>query len=176
MGELCLIVAKTDGGVIGSKGKMPWHLSEDLKRFKEITTGHPVIMGRKTYESLGRLLPGRKNIIITRNPSYRVEGALVVPSLEEAIKAAEGCPGKSGNDEKNEDEFFVIGGAEIYKLALPLAKRLYLTLIHHPFKGDVYFPEFELEKDFKILERSEHQSSGKETFRYTFITAERKAN
>ena len=163
---LSIIVAMAEDRVIGVGNKLPWHLSEDLKRFKKITMGKPVIMGRKTYESMGRLLPGRQNIIISHNASYTVEGGVTARSLEEAIMAAEKSCGHGG-------EFFVIGGAEIFKLALPKAKRFYLTLIHKKFEGDVYFPEFDLEKDFKVIEKSDHTSSDSPPFFYSFITAER---
>ena len=108
---------------------MPWHLSEDLKRFKALTMGHTIIMGRKTWESLGRLLPGRRHVIVSRKPGYAVPGATVVASLDEAIAA---CAGKA--------EVFVIGGGEVYKMALPLADRLYVTDIDAEFLGDTFFP------------------------------------
>jgi dihydrofolate reductase len=166
MPPLSIIAAMTEERVIGREGKMPWHLPEDLKHFKEITMGHPVIMGRKTHESLGRLLPGRTSIIMTRDPHYRVEGARVVHDLEEAVSEAEKAAcGK---------EIFVIGGAEVFRMALPRAGRLYLTLIHRPFRGDAYFPEFNLEKDYKIVERKTFESGGGEKLRYTFLVAEKK--
>ena len=165
--SLSIIAAMTEERVIGLKGKLPWHLPEDLKHFKEITMGKPVIMGRKTYESMGRLLPGRQNIIISHNPAYAVDGATTTRSLQEAIIAAEQVCGKN-------NEFFVIGGGEIFQFALAKAHRIYLTLIHHSFEGDAYFPELNLEKDFKVVEKSSHESAGKEKLKYTFIKAERK--
>ncbi len=124
-----LIVAVAENGVIGRAGKLPWHLPEDLKRFKRLTVGHPVIMGRKTWESIGRPLPGRRNLVVSRTPGYAAEGAEVFASLDEALAAAAG-----------EDEVFVIGGAALYAEAMPRADRLYLTRVHATVEGDVTFP------------------------------------
>ncbi len=118
-------------GVIGNDQKLPWHLPEDLKRFKEITYGAPVIMGRKTYESIGRLLPGRKNVIITRSQSMIVPDAALASSLEQAIELAGDAP-----------EVFILGGGEIYRLALPMADRLYITEVDVKIEGDTTFPEW----------------------------------
>jgi len=164
---LSIIVAMTDERVIGRNNALPWHLSEDLKRFKKITMGSPIVMGRKTFGSIGKALPGRRNIVITRNSAFKAEGAEVVHSLDEALYLCERLEG----DKK---DFFVIGGAEVFRLALPKAGRLYLTLIHKKFEGDVYFPEFDLKKDFKVIEKSDHASPGDPPFSYSFITAERK--
>ena len=128
-----------DQRVIGISNTLPWHLPEDLKHFRKMTTGHPILMGRKTYESIGRPLPKRENIVITRNANYQALGCVVKHSLEEAIAH---CTGR--------DEIFIIGGAELYKQAIPLADRMYLTeiIIQPPdrflvtFEGDAYFPEF----------------------------------
>lgn len=127
--RLSLIVAISENNVIGRAGDLPWHISEDLKRFRRITTGHPIIMGRKNHESIGRLLPDRQNIIITRQKDYTVPGATIVHSLDEAIVACDG-----------EDEAFIIGGADIYALALPYVDRIHLTRVHQTIEGDVYFP------------------------------------
>ncbi len=120
---------------LGLNGKLPWHVPEDLKHFKETTLGHPVIMGRKTFESLGikKPLPGRLNIIVTRNPDYRAEGAVVVSSVEDAIAEA------SMHDQQ---EIFIIGGGEIFKLAWPYLTKLYLTVINADFEADTFFPEY----------------------------------
>jgi dihydrofolate reductase len=115
--------------VIGHRGRLPWHIPEDLKRFKALTMGHSIIMGRKTHESIGRLLPGRRSIIVTRQGDYAVPGALVVHSLEEALR---GCA--------EENEVFVIGGAQIYAQALDSATRIYLTEVHDRVAGDTFFP------------------------------------
>ena len=118
--------------VIGANGAIPWHLPEELKRFKVLTMGHHLIMGRKTWESIGRLLPGRETVIVTRQPGYQVAGAKVAHSLDEAIAAC-------GND----GEIFVIGGAELYAQALPRAGRLYLTTVESAVAGDTFMPEFD---------------------------------
>lgn len=147
--------------VIGKAGGMPWHIPEELKRFREITMGHPIIMGRKTYESIGRVLPERVNIVITRDPAFVAEGTIVVHSLEEAFQLAQDQPGN--------DEVFVIGGGEIYKQALPLADKLYLTLIEKEIEGDVFFPDYSGFK--KIVWQSEEQESA--GFKYRFLELER---
>ena len=129
---ISLIVAHDENRVIGYENDMPWHLPGDLQYFKKTTMGKPVIMGRNTFESIGKPLPGRRNIIITRNASYVAEGAEIVSSLEEAIALV-----------KDVEEIMIIGGQQIFDLALPLADRLYITHIHHAFKGDTYFPAYD---------------------------------
>ena len=129
---ISLIVAHDKNRVIGYENKMPWHLPGDLQYFKEMTMGKPVIMGRKTFESIGRPLPGRRNIVITRNEHYNADGIEVVSSLDEAFQLT-----------KDAEETMVIGGEQILRLALPLADRLYITLIDAEFKGDTYFPDYE---------------------------------
>ena len=126
---ISLIVAAAENGVIGRKGDLPWRLSDDLKRFKTVTMGKPIVMGRKTYESIGRPLPGRQNIVITRQPGYSAEGCDVVATVEQAVEVA--------NDA---EEIMVIGGSEIYALFLPAARRLYLTRVHAEVDGDAFFP------------------------------------
>lgn len=132
MSCLSVIAAVADNQAIGLDNGLPWHLPEDLKHFRSLTMGHHIIMGRKTYESLGRLLPGRTTVIVTRQKDYCVEGAIMAGSLEEAVSHC-------GNDE----EVFVIGGAEIYKVALPAADRLYLTEVHGEFPADAFFPQYD---------------------------------
>jgi dihydrofolate reductase len=127
--RVSLVVAMDRQRVIGHQGRLPWHIPEDLKRFKALTMGHSIIMGRKTHESIGRLLPGRRSIIVTRQRSYVVPGALVVHSLKEALAA---CAG--------EEEAFVIGGGEIYREALAVADRIYLTEVQGNYAGDTLFP------------------------------------
>jgi dihydrofolate reductase len=135
--DIVLVVARADNRVIGKDGAMPWHLSEDLKRFKRITVGKPVIMGRKTFESIGKPLPGRHNIVLTRQPGWHAAGVTVVPNLAEAIAAA-------GLDPRTRaDTIMVVGGAEIYAQALPFATRIELTEIHAVPEGDTYFPELD---------------------------------
>ncbi len=128
-----MIVAMANQRVIGINNSLPWHLPEDLKRFKALTMGHHIIMGRKTYESIGRLLPGRTTVIVTRNPDYQVEGALIAHSLEAAIALCDG-----------DEQPFLIGGAELYKVGLSLADQIYLTQIHADFSGDAFLPAFDL--------------------------------
>ena len=161
--SLSIIVAMTDDRVIGRDNKLPWHISEDLKRFKALTMGHPIIMGRKTYESIGKPLPGRHNIVISREPKRSYAGVTVVQSLDAALDAFAAV----------DTELFVIGGAKIYELALPIADRLYLTLIHSKFEGDTFFPEIDLKKDFHVLERTEHESKNEPKIKYSFIKADR---
>lgn len=129
MQALSMIVAHADDNVIGLNNQLPWRLPEDLQRFKQLTMGHHIIMGRKTYESLGRLLPGRTTMIVTRDQAYQVDGAKVVHSMQEALA---GCVG--------DDEPFLIGGAELYALGLPFVTRLYITRIHQAVAGDAFFP------------------------------------
>jgi dihydrofolate reductase len=125
-----LIVAMDRHRVIGNEGRLPWHLPPDLQRFKTLTMGHHIIMGRRTWESIGRLLPGRVSIIITRNPQFSAPGALLARSLREALALA-----------SLDNEPFVIGGEQIFRAALPLARRIYLTEVLGEFSGDVWFPE-----------------------------------
>ena len=129
--RLSICVAMAENRVIGKDNKMPWHLSADLRYFKKITMGKPILMGRKTYESIGRPLPGRQNIIISRNPDYQQLGCEVYHSIDSAIDA---CSGK--------EELMIIGGASFYQAMLPKASYLYLTRIHKTFDGDTFFPEF----------------------------------
>lgn len=137
--RISVIVAVAQNGVIGDKNTLIWHISEDLKHFKQITSGHPVIMGRKTYESLGRPLPNRTNVVITRQKDYSAPGCVIVNSLEQGIElfADKQCECQSGG------EVFIIGGAEIYRQAMPIADRFYLTVVHHDYGGDTYFPEWD---------------------------------
>jgi len=126
---LSIIVAIAENGVIGKGNNLLWHISEDLKRFKKLTSGHSIIMGRKTFESIGKPLPNRRNIVISRNTSIHAEGCEIANSIENALKLTQ-----------NEDEVFVIGGGQIYKQALPLANKLYLTRVHADYDGDTFFP------------------------------------
>jgi len=160
--RITIIVAYAANRVIGKDGNIPWHLSEDLKRFRRLTMGHHIVMGRKTWESIGRLLPGRKHIIISRKPGYDVPGATVVDSVDAAIAAARGG-----------SEIFVIGGEEIFRLVLPIADRILATEINRDYEGDTYFPELE-EGIWRetAREKREDAASG---LRYCFVTLERRA-
>jgi len=146
MTTLSLIVAFANNRVIGHKNTLPWHLPEDLKRFRALTTGHHIIMGRKTYESLGRLLPGRTTVIVTRNKNYKIEGAHIAHSLEAALMLC-----------ASDDEPFVIGGAELYKEGLLHAAKLYITEVYAEFEGDAYFPMVDLSV-WKETDRKAHKS------------------
>ncbi|RII26405.1 MAG: dihydrofolate reductase [Geobacter sp.] len=124
-----LIAAMAENRVIGNKGTIPWHLPADLRHFRELTTGHPVIMGRTTFASIGHPLPDRRNLVLSRTPGFRAEGIEVLASLTEALAAC-----------VEEDEIFICGGEEVYKAALPLTDRIYLTVIHQEYEGDRLFP------------------------------------
>ncbi len=153
--NLSVIAAVARNGVIGRDNQLPWQLPEDLKRFKALTMGHHIIMGRKTYESLGRLLPGRTTVIVSRNTGYAVPGARVVSSLEHALEVC-------GEDEQP----FMIGGAELYQQALPLANRIYLTWIERDFEGDAWFPEFDIREWCETTRQAGVSATGLE---YTYI-------
>jgi dihydrofolate reductase len=146
---ISLIAAFAKNGVIGKGNQMPWHVPGDLKRFRELTRGHPVIMGRKTFESIGKPLPQRRNIVVTRNQGFSAPGTETASSLQEAISRAQG-PGS--------EEIFIIGGAEIYRLALEsgLADRLYLTQIEREYEGDAFFPKWE-PAHFRETAREDHR-------------------
>jgi dihydrofolate reductase len=159
--SLSLIAAVSENGVIGRGGGLPWRLPADLKRFKALTMGHTIVMGRRTFESIGRVLPGRASVVITRNSAYRAPGATVVDSLEEALRRA--APG---------DEVFVIGGEEVFRLALPRAGRLYLTLVHASVAGDASFPDPAL-AGWKLLEDERHAADERNEFPYSFRVYER---
>lgn len=159
MSELVLVVAAAENGVIGQDGKIPWHISDDLKRFKALTMGAPIVMGRKTWDSLPRKpLPGRTNIVVTRQPGWVAEGAVTAHSLQEAIAKAGGA-----------EEIFVIGGAEIYAAALPLATAIELTEVHAAFDGDAVLPP--LEGEWEEVFREGHQTE--DGLAYSFVTLER---
>lgn len=158
--RIVLIVATARNRVIGKNGKMPWHLSADLKRFKTLTMGHPIIMGRKTFESIGRTLPGRRNIVISRDAELSIEGAETATSFQSAISLC-----------ANADEVFVIGGQQIYLAALPFADRIELTEVDLDVDGDVWFPEI----DHHYWHESGRESHREETsgMDYCFVTLHR---
>ena len=160
--SLSIIVAIAKNGVIGLKNQLPWHLPEDLKHFKEITMGRPILMGDRTFESLGRPLPGRENVVLTLDKNYSAKGVVILHSLDEAVKRYA------------DEEAFVIGGATIYKLALPLADKLYLTLIDKDFEGDAFFPEIDLKKDFQMIEESPRFISEKDKIPFQFKVYQRR--
>lgn len=160
MTQLSTIVAIANNRVIGINNTLPWHLPEDLKRFRALTTGHHIIMGRKTYESLGRLLPGRTTVIVTRNQDYKVAGALVANSLQDAIAQSKG-----------DDEAFLIGGAELYQDGLKWSDKLYITEIDLDVAGDAYFPEFD-RSDWQEIAREAHVSE--KGLKFSYVTYQRK--
>jgi dihydrofolate reductase len=159
--KLSVIVAMAANRVIGHENRLPWHLPADLQHFKQITMGKPILMGRKTYESIGRPLPGRTNIVITRDKNYVAEGCVVVHSMEEALKAA-----------ADSEEVMVIGGAEFYRQALPYAVTLYLTIVEGDFEGDAFFPELD-DKQWHEVERTDYQPDEKNPHAYSFVRLER---
>ena len=150
-----IIVAIAKNGIIGDKNSLLWHISEDMRFFRETTSGHPVIMGRKTYDSLGRPLPKRTNVVISRTTKH-IEGCKVVGSLEEAIALF-----------PKEEEVFIIGGAQIYALAMKVADRLYLTRVEHEYQGDTSFPEWD-ESKWKLLSRTPYERGEKYEYPFAF--------
>ncbi len=154
---ISIVVAVDSKRGIGKDNKLLWNIPEDLKRFRSITSGHPIIMGRKTFESIGRVLPNRTNIIITRDTNYTVEGAVVVHSLEEALRQAQG-----------QDEVFIIGGGQIFEQALPLVDRLYLTIVEGDFHADTFFP------DYSAFRKKTFEEAGEAgEYSYTFLNLEK---
>lgn len=158
---LSLIVARSENGVIGRDNQLPWRLPDDLRRFKSLTWGKPILMGRRTFESLGRPLPGRTNLVMTRAEDFRPEGATVVHSLEEALRAVPDAP-----------ELIVIGGAEIYRLALPCADRIYLTEVHAAIEGDTHLPPLE-PREWREVARERHPPDERHAWAMSFVTLER---
>ncbi len=160
--KISLIVAMASNRAIGLNNQMPWHLSADLKKFKKITMGAPILMGRKTYESIGRPLPGRTNIIISRNLSYSQAGCLVFNDIDKALASC--------GDAK---EVFVIGGSDFYQSMLPVADTLYLTQIHQEFPGDTFFPEIDSGQWIEV-EREDVLDDLDVTFSYSFLKLEKR--
>jgi dihydrofolate reductase len=156
---ISLIVAAAQNGVIGRDNQLIWHLPDDLKQFKRLTTGHPIIMGRKTFDSIGKPLPNRTSIVITRNQDWQFEGVIVVNSVNEAIEAAR---------QTATTEAFVIGGAEVYKMALPVADKIYLTEVKAEFEGDAYF-SVPNKEDWQEVSRVIHATDEKHTIAFDFV-------
>ena len=155
--KISLIVAMAGNRAIGINGRMPWHLSADLKHFKKITLGSPVIMGRKTFDAIGRPLPGRDNVVVSRNADYHCPGARVFGDIETALQACQ-----------DRDEVFIIGGATLYQAMLPAADYLYLTLIHKDFAGDTFFPDFDASM-WREIDRTDIDDDASVDFSYSFI-------
>jgi dihydrofolate reductase len=160
--RLVLVAAVAASGVIGRGQSLPWHLPEDLRRFKALTIGKPILMGRRTLESIGRALPGRRNLVLTRASSVSVPGVETVASVAEAL---ERC--------RADAQLYVIGGAELYRLTLPLASDLYLTRVHAHISGDTYFPELDLSQ-WRELEHSEWPADERHAYAMSFVHLERR--
>jgi dihydrofolate reductase len=159
--DISLVVAMDRNRVIGRHNRLPWRLPADLRHFKRITMGHPIVMGRRTWESIGRPLPGRRNIVVSRQPGYSAEGAVVVDSFEAAKEAAGDCR-----------ELMVIGGARLYARALAEANRIYLTEIHAEFEGDTWFPELS-QDEWACVSREDFDKDDANPYEYSFMVLER---
>lgn len=164
-GLIISVAAYSLNRVLGHKGKLPWHLPKDLRFFREVTKGHPIIMGRPTFESLGKPLPARTNIVITSKKDLKIPGCIVVHSLEEAIREAEKAPGS--------DKIFIGGGGVVYGEAMPYVDQMYLTLIHGTFEGDAFFPEFK-ESEWKLISEEKHHKDAEHAYDFDFLVFERR--
>ena len=159
--KISIIVAMDRNGVIGKDGSLPWYLSSDLKHFKKITMGKPIVMGRKTHESIGRPLPGRENVVITSDKEYQAPGCTVLNSIECVFAKF-----------RHIDEIMIMGGADLYKQLLAGADRIYLTEVHADLEGDTYFPEFDRES-WEEIERYDFRADEKNEYNYSFVILER---
>jgi dihydrofolate reductase len=159
--RISIIAAMTDDGIIGKDNRLPWHLPADLKHFRALTLGKPVVMGRRTWESLQRPLPGRTNIVLTSKAGYRAPGAQLVNSLEDALAAAAGAA-----------EIMIIGGARLYEQGLPLSDRMYLTLVHAAIDGDTRFPSYAA-SEWHESQHEDHVADANNPHDYSFLTLER---
>jgi len=164
---LALIFAVAENGVIGRDNDLPWRLPEDLRHFKAVTMGKPIIMGRKTFDSIGRPLPGRSNIVITRNALFQAEGVSVVASLNDALELAGRVAASAGVD-----EVVVMGGAQIYRAALPLADRLYVTEVHAGVEGDTLLPKVDWTQ-WREISRERHKAQALNPYDYSFVRFDR---
>lgn len=158
--RIALVVAVADNGVIGRQGGLPWHLPDDLKFFRSVTMGKPLLMGRRTFESIGKALPGRRNIVLTRGPAPAVAGIESAPDLDAALSLAGDVP-----------EVCIVGGAALYEMALPRAARLYLTRVHACVDGDTRFPDWS-PAAWRELERTEHPADARHAHAMSFLTLE----
>lgn len=159
---ISIISAIAQNYVIGDKNRLLWHLPADMQHFREMTMGKPVIMGRKTFESIGKPLPGRENIIVTGETNYKPKGCKIAHSIDEAINLV-----------KDQKEVMIIGGASLYKQMLPRADKLYLTLVHQEFTGDAYFPKFNW-GEWDQIERVDHKADQNNSYSYSFVILQRK--
>jgi dihydrofolate reductase len=162
--SIAFVVAAAENGVIGNQGKLPWHLPDDLKRFKQLTLGHAVVMGRKTYEAIGRPLPGRDNYILTCNHLYESAHCKVLHSPLEVIELAQ----------RSKEDVFVIGGDQVFALLLPAAQRIYLTRVHAPVEGDAFF-KFD-ESQWQLLSTERHERDAQHAYAFSFLTYQRKGS
>lgn len=160
--QITMIAAAAKNDALGKDNDLIWHISEDLKRFKRLTSGHAIIMGRKTFESMPKALPNRTNIVLTRKKEYQPEGAIVVHTIEEALKLV-----------KDDEQPFVIGGGEIYTLFMSFCNRIELTRVHHEFEADVFFPKID-SSAWEIIAQEDHTSTETQPFDYSYITYEKK--
>jgi dihydrofolate reductase len=158
-----MIAALDEASGIGLRNAIPWRLPDDLRRFKQLTLGHHILMGRKTFESIGRALPGRTTLVVTRNPAFAAPRVETAPSIEAALEVAAG---------NGEAEAFICGGGEIYAQALPLTQRLYLTIVHTQTPSDTRFPDYQIFR-WDVLEISRHDADEKHTFAFTFLMLQR---
>ena len=158
--RIAIVAAVARNRVIGRSNALPWRLPDDLKHFKRLTLGHPIVMGRRTWESLPGILPERRHVVVTRDPTYRAPGAEVVHSLDEAVVAAGG------------DEVLVVGGADLYAQALPLAQRLYLTVVDADVEGDAWFPVLD-SAQWREVARDAHPADDRHAYPFSFVTLER---
>lgn len=161
---ISLVAAMAENGTIGRDNGLPWRLADDLKRFKALTMGKLLLMGRKTYESIGRPLPGRTSLVLTRDREWRAEGVVVVRSLGQALGIA-----------RDAEELMAIGGAEIYRLLMPFARRIYLTLVHAEIPGDTFFPDFD-PTQWADVECHSYPADERNAYPFTFVTLERKSD
>ena len=164
--KLSLIAALATNDVIGRDNQVPWHLPTDLRRFKELTMGHHLVMGRKTFDSVGRPLPGRTTVVITRSNDWSADGVAVVHSLEDALRVAANA---------GESEVFIAGGAEIYELAMHRADRMYLTRVHAEVEGDTFFPEFDDVSEWRLVDAEHCEADERNLYPFSFLTYERAA-
>lgn len=160
---ISFVVAAATNNAIGKDGKLPWHLPNDMKHFKNVTWGMPVLMGRKTFDSLGKPLPGRKNIVLTRHPTWKVEGTVAVKKMEDALFVAK---------ETDSKELMVIGGGEIYKTLFDKAKRIYLTRVEAEPEADTFFPSLN-PKEWNLISQQNHEADEKNAYNYSFQVWER---
>ena len=161
---ISIIAAVSDNDVIGRNNDLPWKQSSDLKRLKQLTMGHHMLMGRKTWESVGRPLPGRTIVVITRDASYKPDGVLVTNTIEDALELAKG-----------DDEIFIAGGAQIFQQSLHVADRMHITRVHAEVEGDTFFPEFDDVTEWKLVDSEHHEADEKNQYPYSYLTYERVA-